>query len=168
MKLLNRILDGINKFLASIAGIWLGFLLVSICYATFSRFAFKSPHSNLIELSAYGLVFIAFLSAPWLLQERKHINVDIFVNMLNERAKIKLNMVTDFMGFLISFAVFYVGLVATMSSYTNNIRIMDSMQTPQFLLIMSIPIGAFFLALQFLRNFRQDISAVKNKKEGEL
>lgn len=98
MKILNRILDSINLFLASIAGIWLGFLLVSICYATFSRFAFNEPHSNLIELSAYGLVFIAFLAAPWLLQERRHINVDIVVNALSQRGKAIMSIVTDVIG----------------------------------------------------------------------
>lgn len=165
MKTLNRILDGINLFLASIAGIWLGFLLVSICYATFSRFAFNNPHSNLIELSAYGLVFIAFLAAPWLLQERKHINVDIVVNALSQRGKTIMSIVTDIMGFTICIVVFYYSFIATLNSYTQNIRIMDSMQTPQFLLIISLPIGTFFLALQYVRNFRQDLSTLKKGSE---
>lgn len=166
MKLLNQILDKINLLLASIAGLWLGFLLVSICYATFSRFAFNNPLSNLIEVSAYGLVFIAFLPAPWLLQHRSHINVDIIVNMLNQRGKNIMNLFTDFAGIVISAVIFYVGLTATISSFTNKIQVMDSMQTPQFLLIISIPIGTFFLALQFLRNLKQDIDALK-KREGE-
>jgi len=167
LKALNRILDGINKFLATIAGIWLGFLLLSISYAVFSRFVFNEPHSNLIEISAYGLVYIAFLSAPWLLQERKHIIVDIIVNLLSKRKQIRLSIFTDIVGFLISVVIFYISLLTTINNYVQKIAVMDSLQTPQFLLLMSIPIGTFFLAIQFIRNLKKDIDNLKVEKEGE-
>ena len=34
---------------------------------------------------------------------------------------------------------------------------MDSMQTPQWVLLAAIPIGALFLSLQFIRNIRDDV-----------
>ena len=55
----------------------MGFLLLAICYATFTRFAFNDPKSNLIEYSAYALVYVAFLAAPWIQSRRGHINVDM-------------------------------------------------------------------------------------------
>lgn len=164
MNTINKILDKINLALATIAGIWLGFLLVAICTSTFSRFFLNKPISDLIEVSAYGLVFIAFLAAPYLLQYRSHINVDIIPNMLSRPNQLRLSLVTDVMGFLIAIVIAYVGFEATLYNYTGNIKAMDSMQTPMFLLLGSIPIGMFFLALQYIRNFIQELNELRGRE----
>lgn len=168
MKTVNRILDGINLGLSVIAGLWLCFLLLSISYATISRFVYRNPHSNLVEYSAYGLIFIAFLAAPWLLQHNKHINVDIVLNAMKPRSQLKLGIITDIIGFIIIAVYFFFGYKVTVDYFINDIHVMDSMNTPQWILLLPIPIGCFFLALQYLRNLKKKIDALREHSDPDV
>lgn len=167
MRLINKVIDSIINFLAGIAAVLIGALLVSISYATFSRFLFSDPKARIIELSAYSLIYITFLAAPWLLRMRGHINVDLILINLKGKVKTGLYLVNDTVGFIITSVLFYFSYDITMSNYTDNIKIMDSVGTPQFLLLIAIPIGSLFLAIQFLRFIKEDFVLLTQKKEGE-
>ena len=167
MQLINKIIDYIINFLAGIAAVLIGALLISISYATFSRFVFNDPKAKVIELSAYSLIYITFLAAPWLLRTRGHISVDLILIKLKGRVKTGLYLFTDTVGFIITSVLFYFSFQVTMSNYINNIKVMDSMGTPQFLLVLAIPLGSFFMAIQFLRFIKQDVLLLTQKKEGE-
>lgn len=167
MKVINKALDTINLALAIIAGLFLGFLLASICFATVSRFLFNKPFSNLVEVSAYSLVFVAFLSAPWLLQLKQHIRVDILTNALSRGAQLRLETFANLLGFLICLIVLYVGGKTVIEYQAQGIAVMDSMKTPQWLLLTPIPIGCFFMAVQFVRNTVGDWKLQIAEKRGE-
>lgn len=167
MRIINKVIDAIINFLAGAAAVLIGVLLVSISYATFSRFVFSDPKARVIELSAYSLIYITFLAAPWLLRRRGHINVDLILIRLKGKVKTGLYLFTDTVGFIITSILFYFSYEITMSNYIENIKVMDSVGTPQFLLLISIPIGSFFLAIQFLRFVKEDIVLLTQKKEGE-
>ena len=47
---INKILDGCILILANIADVALGFLLLGICYAIFSRIVFSRPLAFLMEV----------------------------------------------------------------------------------------------------------------------
>ena len=166
MKLVNRTIDVCILALAGVGGIALGFLLVAICYSTFSRFVFNRPISSLVEYSAYCLLLIAFLAAPWLLQLKRHVGVDLVPNALSPLAKTILQASTNVLGCLLCSVVCYYSSLLTISNYQKGILIMDTMGTPQWILISAIPIGMFFLAIQFLRNLIEDFKALTQKKKG--
>lgn len=168
MNLINRAIDFIINFMAGIAAVIMGLLMVSICYATFSRFVFNEPIARTVELAAYSLIYITFLAAPWLLRQRAHVNVDLILLYLKGRAKSALLLFTDFVGMVISFVLFYYSFLVTHSNYVDKITIMDSSNTPQYLLLIAIPISSLFLAIQFIRFIIEDIAALKSGKEGEL
>lgn len=167
MRVFNKIMDTCMLALAGVAGLALGFLLLAICFATFSRFAFNNPMSNLTEYSAYCLLYITFLGSPLLLQKRKHINVDIIWMAVKPRVKMVLVVFTDFLGAIISAVICYFSARITISNFVNDIRIMDSMHTPQWLLIIVIPVGALFMMIQFLRNAKEDVDTYKQLKAGD-
>lgn len=167
MQLINRIIDLIMNFLAGIAAMLIGTLLLSISYATFSRYVFNDPKAKIIELSAYSLIYITFLAAPWLLRVRGHISVDLIVIKLKGRVQTGLYLFTDTVGFIITSVLFYFSFQVTMSNYINNIKVMDSMGTPQFLLLLAIPLGSFLMAIQFLRFIKEDFVLITQRKEGE-
>ncbi|HHV63567.1 MAG TPA: TRAP transporter small permease [Peptococcaceae bacterium] len=167
MQYINRVIDFIINLMAGIAAVIMAALLVGICYATFSRFVFNEPLARIVELAAYSLIYITFLAAPWLLKQRGHINVDLILLALKGRAKRGLILFTDFIGAILSAVLFYFSYLITLSNFMNNVRIMDSSNTPQYLLLIAIPISSFFLAIQFIRFIKEDIVALKEGKEGE-
>lgn len=88
MKVFHKVIDTCLNVLATVAGLALGFLLIAICYSTFSRVVFRNPMSNLIEYSAYSLIYITFLGAPWILKQRGHITVDLILEMMSKKKEI--------------------------------------------------------------------------------
>ena len=165
----NKFFDGVNILLATIAGLALGFLLIAICISTLSRFFFNRPFSSLVEYSSYSLIYITFLAGPWLLAQRKHIAVDLITNDMNPRLKKTMAVIIDIMGVVITGVIAYFSLSVTMSNFQNDIRIMDSMRTPQWCLLAAVPTGCFFMLFQFMRNLFQEVSAdFSGAKDGEI
>lgn len=167
MRLVFKIVDKVIDIFAGIAATLIGVLLVSISYATFSRFVFNDPKAKVIELSAYSLIYITFLAAPWLLRQRGHINVDLILLKLKAKAKVKLYLFSDTLCLIITSVLCFFSYQVTKSNFLENIKVMDSMDTPQYLLIIVIPLGSFFLAIQYIRFIKEDILSLQNWKEGE-
>ena len=165
MKTLNKVLDVCTLALAGISGVALGFLLLAICYSTFSRAVFNQPLSFLMEYATYTLIYIAFLSGPWILQQRKHIAVDILVESLKPRTKRMLIAITDGAGVVISAIVTYFGGLVALGNFQRNVLVMDTMGTPQWILVVAVPVGMLFMSLQFLRHFARDIQALRQLGE---
>lgn len=165
MKTINRVIDICIMCLSGIAALSLAFLLVGICYSTFSRFVFNKPLSNLVEYSTYSLLYITFLGSPQILKNKGHINLDIVTNSLPAKANNILSMVVNVVGTLISACILYFGYLVVKDNFVFKIKVMDSMATPQWLLTIVIPIGMFFLTIQFIRNFFDDLEDYKTLKE---
>lgn len=147
--------------LSGIAAIALGFLLIGICYSTFSRFVFNKPLSNLVEYSTYSLLYITFLGAPQILKNKGHINIDIITNMLSKKTNNILAMIVNVAGAIISGVIFYYGFMIVKDNYIFKVKVMDSMATPQYLLTIVIPVGMFFMTIQFLRNLFDEYNELK-------
>ncbi len=161
MRTINRIIDTCMAALSGIAALALGFLLIGICYSTFSRFIFNKPITSLVEYSTYSLIYITFLSAPQILKARGHIYIDMITNMLSKKGNGILGIVVNLVGAVISAVVFYYGSLVVKDNYLFNVKVMDSMGTPQFMLTMVIPIGMFFVTIQFIRNLYADYLQLK-------
>lgn len=165
MKTINRVIDICIMALSSIAALALAFLLVGICYSTFSRVAFNKPLSNLVEYSTYSLLYVTFLGSPQILKNKGHINLDIVTNALPAKVNNILSMGVNVVGTIISACIFYFGYLVLIDNYNFKIKVMDSMGTPMWLLTIVIPVGMFFLTIQFIRNFFSDYNEFKKYKK---
>ncbi|WP_312813148.1 TRAP transporter small permease [Sedimentibacter sp.] len=165
MKTINRVIDICIEALSAIAALSLAFLLIGICYSTFSRVAFNKPLSNLVEYSTYSLLYVTFLGAPQILKNKGHINLDIVTNALPSKVNNILSLCIDVVGAIICACIFYFGLLVVTDNYNFSIKVMDSMGTPMWLLTIVIPVGMFFLVIQFIRNFFNDYDEFKKYKK---
>jgi TRAP-type C4-dicarboxylate transport system permease small subunit len=161
MRTINRIIDTCMAVLSGIAALALGFLLIGICYSTFSRFLFNKPITSLVEYSTYSLIYITFLSAPQILKARGHIYIDMITNMMPKKGNSIMGIGVNLVGAMISGIIFYYGSLVVKDNYLFKVKVMDSMGTPQFILTMVIPIGMFFLTIQFVRNLLEDYKQLK-------
>jgi len=162
MKLLVKIVDRCVYVLAVIAALILLALLLGVCFATASRYLFNKPFAELIDLAGYSLVFIVFLGAPWLMSKRGHVRIDMFVEMVSPKAQKYWNAATNFAVVIIALVIAYIGFRLT-GNYLINDRVMqDVMDTPQWILLLPIPLGSFFLALQALLNGIEDLKCAKS------
>lgn len=151
MRVLNKVIDWCIIALAAIAGAVLLFLLLAVCFATVSRALFNEPFAFLIDYASYALLYIAFLGAPWLLSKRGHINIDMVINALPPKAKKIWQAVLDLVLAFTCIVIGVIGFQLTKSNFVNNVIISDFLNTPQWVLLISVPLGSFFTAVEAIR-----------------
>jgi C4-dicarboxylate transporter DctQ subunit len=161
MNLLTKIIDKCVLALAAISGIILLLLLIAVCFATVSRFLFNEPFSNLIDYATYSLVFVTFLGAPWLMSKRGHVNIDLLITLCPLKVQKYWNAVIDFVMVLISFAVAFIATELVHDYYINGRVMQDIMMPPQWIVLLPIPLGCFFLGLQSFLNGIEDIKLAR-------
>ena len=151
MRTINKIIDWCIVALAAIAGAVLLFMLLAICFATVTRKVFNMPFAFLIDYASYSLLYIAFLGAPWLLGKRGHINIDLFTNMMKPKFghywQVGLDLVLAFTLMVVT----VISFIITKTNFVNGIIISDFLNTPQWVLMICVPVGSFFTAVEALR-----------------
>lgn len=151
MRVVNKIIDWCILALAAIAGVVLLLLLLAVCFATVSRALFNEPFAFLIDYASYALLYIAFLGAPWLLSKRGHINIDMIINALPPKAKKIWQAALDLVLAFTCIVVGVIGFQLTKSNFANHVIISDFLNTPQWILLVSVPVGSFFTAIEAIR-----------------
>ena len=151
MRVLNKVIDWCILALAAIAGAVLLFLLLAVCFATVSRALFNEPFAFLIDYASYALLYIAFLGAPWLLSKRCHINIDMVLNALPPKTKKIWQAVLDLVLAFTCIVIGVIGFQLTKSNIMNHVIISDFLNTPQWILLICVPVGSFFTAVEAIR-----------------
>lgn len=164
MRTLNKLIDAIIFALAGIAGAMIFALLLMVGFATISRYLVSKPYAFLIDYTAYALVYIAFLGAPWLYSKRGHVGIDILINALPKKLKPAWIAMTDIVVLIVCIVIGVISFRVVMDSYNAGVIVSDYLSTPKWLLILPIPIGLLFLAVQAIRNA---IDVLKPKKAAE-
>ncbi len=158
------VISRFDKFLAEFSG-WIVFIMMfCISYDVGMRYLFDMPTTWSFEISTYMMVLVVFLSAPWTLPARGHVNVDIFVRNLSTKKRAIVDILTSFMA-AIYLAVFsWQAWRFTYEAWEGGIRSTQYLAWPLWPMRMFLVIGGFFLFLEFvlviIRNIRllKDIS----------
>ncbi len=151
MRALNKVIDWCNLALAAIAGAILLFLLLAVCFSTLTRALFNEPFAFLIDYATYALLYIAFLGAPWLLSKRGHINIDMFINKASPNVRRVWQIILDLVLAFVCAVLFVIGFQLTRTNFLNHVTISDFLNTPQWILLISVPVGSFFTAVEAIR-----------------
>ena len=130
-------------------------LLIAVMLATTIKVVFRyGLHQGLIgvdQISGTMLLYIAFLGAAWVLRREEHVTLDLLVNVLTPEVRRRLLVFTSIIGGLICLTLAVVGTVEVISSWQRGIRIPAEIEIPRAINLVVIPLGCFFLGLQFLR-----------------
>lgn len=161
MRFFARCVRACSWFLAAVAACILLVLLLAICFATFSRYLFNEPFAPLIDLSSYALVWVAFLGAPWLMGQRRHISIDLIADRVSPRVRQRWGIVIDFVVVAVTWVIAVIGGMLTVDYLVKDRVMQDVLSTPQWILLLPIPVGAFFWGLQSLLNGMEDLRLLK-------
>lgn len=155
------LLDRILNLMVFLAGILLVFCMLSISLGVLSRYLLEWPISWLIEINEYVLLFITFLAAAWTLREGGHVKVDIVLNLLPTRMKMLVLLFNSLIGLIVTLLITYYGALVSVDLLLRGVYNPTLLSFPKGPLVAIIPIGTFFLALQFLRNIISEWLAFK-------
>jgi C4-dicarboxylate transporter, DctQ subunit len=159
---MGKIFDKILVVLFWGAGGLLIFSTVGTCADVILRYCFNRPIHWMLEITEYIVLYIPFLGAALVLKENGHIRVDILISRLSERKRCIMDIVASFIGGVIMSTYIWFGGQVTWEFYKRGVPSLESLKTPMFLILMIIPIGGFFFAVQF---FRQTYSYYQKLKK---
>lgn len=156
----NAVIDYIINVLAIIAGVLVGLSMVGINIDVFMRFVFNHPIFFIFPLTEMHLLFVTFFVAPWLLKTKGHVRMDFVVSRLSAKNQNRLDIFSAVIGIIVCFILVWYGTKVTHELWiSKEYDIFKLEGFPKAITVSAIPIGSFFLLIQFFR----DLWSVFNK-----
>ncbi len=166
-KAFDRLLD----FFAFLAGVIAAFVTVAVCVGIIMRFIFNRPMAWVIEISEYSLLYMAFLSAAWVMKNNQHVSVDLVYNSFSLKNKAIADLFTSILGGVVFLIVTYYGFKVTRAQYITKYFTPTFLEAPKFIVTLIIPVGSFLLLIQIIRKIwrnlhllvKEDLASSKGK-----
>lgn len=147
IKTIDRIIDA-GAFLA--ASLLIAVMLVTTTKVVF-RYGLREGLIGIDQISGTMLLYIAFLGAAWVLRREEHVTLDIILNSVGSPLRCRMLILSSILGGLICLTLAVAGTVEVVSSLQRGIKIPSELEMPRAVNLVVIPLGCFFLGLQFLR-----------------
>jgi TRAP-type C4-dicarboxylate transport system permease small subunit len=141
----ERLLSGLSTLFA----VALGALVAAMCLDVLIRWVSTGSLSWVTELTEYIIYGGTFLAAPWVLRQGGHVRVDILLLHLPKRAAVLVERMLDSIGVLLSLMLAFYGAVSVRDAWRDNMMQFKTWNTPEWLLLLPIPIGCAMLAVEF-------------------
>jgi TRAP-type C4-dicarboxylate transport system permease small subunit len=147
------IVDVIMESMAYLAGIIILAITLFVSGSAIVRYLGFRPPIWTLQYTEYGLLWITFLGAAWLLREGGHIRIDTVISRLYPKTLRKVEIIDDILGFIVSVVIFWFGTIHTIDLFQRGIMEVKGTIVPKFPLFLIIPLGGLTLSLQFGRQF---------------
>ena len=154
MKLITKFASFFDRtigLLALLGAIILVFTMLFVNYEVVARYWLNRPTPWMLEIVEYALLYLAFLGAAWVLKEEGHIKMDLVLNRLSPRVRVRLNIITSIIGAIICLVISWYGALSTWEHFQLGYIIASLLDPPKAPILAIIPIGSFLLFIQFVR-----------------
>lgn len=156
---MSRILDNVCKIMAVAGCLLLLFTTFSIAYSIFAR-PLKLPSPIwVVQFNEYSLLWITFLGTGWVLSRDRHVSIQVLTHLLSSRMNKALALVHNILGFLLCSILTFYGAYTSVDHLQRKVIDVQSVDILKGLVIMVIPLGFFFLVLQFLQKIIRQLTA---------
>ena len=157
LKKLGKILDRILDFFSFLVCAIIVVITSAVCVNVIMRYVFNRPIIGVEEITEQLLLFITFLGTAWLLRKEGHVSVDFVVIKLSPRTQAILGIIGSLFGVLISLALTWYGTKVTWANFVKGAYFSTILELPKAPFFAVIPLGSFFLLVQFLRRIASSI-----------
>lgn len=163
--LYGKFSDYLERATEGLAAVILGASAVMIFIEVITRYVFSKTFGFLEEGPRLFLCFAVLPMLGVIFKRGRHIYVEIVPNWLKGRPKTILMLFVDVMMILGSLIFLLAGLSGTQVLYASGMRVVGVLDIPQFILMVSIPLGAGVLLLYSLEStVRHTILLVSRSK----
>jgi len=137
-----------NAF-AYAAGIMILLAALFVSFSVTVRYLHFEPPIWILQFTEYGLLWMTFLGAPWLLKLDGHVRIDTFVLLLSPRLQRMAEILVAFLGCVVCMVIVWYGAANTIDLYRRGIMDVKGISLPEYPLFVVIPVGSALLLLQF-------------------
>jgi C4-dicarboxylate transporter DctQ subunit len=149
-----------------LAEVGLAVLLLIVFHEVIVRYVFNSPTLYSVELSEYLLVWVVFMSIAWVLKEDRHVAVTFAVDMMPQKVRQGLRLVTSLLTMAFLGVLIWQGGRTARTAFLGDYHSSSLLNFPMWIPYILIPLGALFLSLQYIVNILEIIQSLKSKDPG--
>jgi C4-dicarboxylate transporter DctQ subunit len=157
-RLMNGLLRGINKLSwlgETLAEIGTCVLAVVVIWGVVLTYVFKSSDIFSVEMSEYLLVFICFVSIPYILREGRHVRVDALVELLSPKSRWRVELIASILAMGFCVLVVWKAAGVTLLNYQRGFRSASLVSLPLWIPYLIITLGFLILTLQYIVVIRE-------------
>ncbi len=158
---LERVFDVILEVFVWVSALILTLTVLSVGLEVFLRSALNRPQAWVLEFTEYGLLFITFLVAPFLVKAERNITVDMVIGLLNQRTRSRLSVVQHAITCLVAFVFVYFGSTVTLDLYQRGVYNPTIIQAPLAYILFIIPVGGIFILISAFIKLRESIRRLR-------
>ena len=164
-RILNKSLDKILSGMAVFAILMMLLLATFVAIQVFSRYVLNTHILGLFDLSIYCLIAFTFLIPAYTLRENQHVTVDVITSHLPGRMRESLEFGVSLVSLAYPIVLIWCGLEWASGAFSRKVMTVAGLSIPKGILISTIPLGCFFLALQIIRTI---IHKIRRLREGDV
>jgi len=156
-----NMLTKINYVTAILGGILIIGLMFYNAYATCARYIFNAPPQGSTEISTLVIPVLTFLALAYTLEQERHIVVDVVINHLSIRNRLRLGIIANILIAIFGAILFWKGGELSLGKF-HEVSSSDVM-IPLFPFYIFMPIGGLLLFLQSIKNIRNHVLSLATK-----
>ena len=146
--------DRLTQLLASLVAVSIALFAILIPFDLLIRRLGWGNLPWLYEGIEYALYAGVFLGAPWVLQQRAHVRVDIVVTALPESVAVRLEQALNTVGAIISGALCYYGVRATITDFIEDSKPDKLLVIADWWMMLIFSVACLMLVIGFLLRLR--------------
>ncbi len=161
LKAWKSLVGGVNIILGAICGSIMILMLVLTCVNVAMRYIFDNPIAWADQFTSYGLVYLTFIGAPYVLSKHGHVSMDLFPPKRGSILKNRSIVVINVAGIIYCSMFFLLSVRELRKVIAKKSMVLDAIAVPEWIVILVIPIGFALLIVQFVDNMlavKQDTS----------
>jgi C4-dicarboxylate transporter, DctQ subunit len=162
---LQRVVHGLNSVCATIAGLILLFVTISIFIDVWLRYLFGSPSIWITEISSYLFLYIIFLGTAHALVEGLHIRVTFLTSRFNKNTRRFVNIVTHVFCLIFVVVLLWQTAALTWEAYEGNWTTPTILSTPFAYIYVIMIVGSALLIITILFQLMMLIAGQSIHKE---
>jgi len=147
LKRMDRGIRYIDNALLVICGVvFMGMIFLGTA-DVIGRYAFDSPIQGSQELMQVMMGAIVMLGWAYTQKEDGHVKVELFTNMLSQRVRNVLSLIMSVLALILFATIAYKSWGIALANFDRRFLVIDFPSGPFYFLV---PVGAFFLCLEFI------------------
>jgi TRAP-type C4-dicarboxylate transport system permease small subunit len=144
--------DWVLNSSALFAGGVIGFTTLIVIYEVIMRYLVKRPTTWVNDISEILLVYCTFLGSAWVLKLGGHTKVDILIVIMKKRGQVIMGIIQDLLSLFFCVVFTYISWESFWDAVITQERTAGGLfSVPLWPVYIVIPIGAFLLCIQLIR-----------------
>ena len=163
--LFGKLLEG----LAWLACVMVFVMVMMICTDVLLRNVALIPSMRGLDwsndITEAMLWLITMCAAPWILRQGQHIRVDIILRVIPKRLAWYCEWFADVVGLACCLTMVWYGVKVTVASYTSGAMTIKTMVTPEWWLLVPLPVSFLLLSIEMLFRMRRLLYGERGPRE---